>query len=199
MSVTSLSSVSSALFGAGSAGQTNWLQDTITNIQNSENQGGLLGMLSSAAAGNNDGSVSTFITNSTNMANAMATISVNTTTSYSALIAQQASARQQATQQKKLQDAMQSLQDTQSMVQRTNVLDPFIYMPDGSFIDTTSNLMTMANGDQFDITTGAKYVDPAAIIQMANGSYLDTKNNILTMADGTRIDTVTGINLSVTA
>lgn len=198
MSVSSLSTTSGALFGATSAGQSNWLQDTITNIQNSQNQGGLLGMLSAAAAGN-DGSVSTFITNSTNMANALASISDNKVTSYSSLIAQQASARQQADQQKKLQDAMQSLQATQNQVQPTNTLDPFIYMPDGSSIDTTSNVMTMANGDQYDITTGAKYVDPTMIIQMANGSYLDTKNNVLTMADGTRIDSVTGIKLSVTA
>jgi hypothetical protein len=91
------------------------------------------------------------------------------------------------------------LQDTQSQVQAKNVLDPVIYMADGSTIDTTSNVMTMANGDQFDITTGAKYVDPTMVIQMANGSYLDTKNNILTMADGTQIDSVTGIKLSVTA
>ena len=47
--------------------------------------------------------------------------------------------------------------------------------------------MTMSDGTQYDITTGAKYVDPSMIIQMANGSYLDTKNNVLTMADGSRI------------
>ena len=120
-------------------------------------------------------------------------------TNASSLIAKIASERQQKDQAKKLDDAFKSLQDSQNMVSRKNVLDPFIYMPDGSFIDTTSNLMTMANGDQFDIATGAKYVDPTMIIQMANGSYLDTKNNILTMADGTRIDSVTGIKLSVTA
>jgi hypothetical protein len=59
--------------------------------------------------------------------------------------------------------------------------------------------MTMSDGTQYDITTGAKYVDPSSVIQMANGSYLDTKNNILTMADGTRMDSVTGIILSTTA
>jgi hypothetical protein len=128
-----------------------------------------------------------------------ATISQGSTTSYSALLAKQVQARQEAAQKKQLTDALQALQDTQSMVQAKNVLDPYIYFADGSTIDTTSSIMTMANGDQFDITTGAKYVDPTMIIQMANGSYLDTKNNILTMPDGTRIDTVTGINLSVTA
>jgi hypothetical protein len=199
MSVSSLSATSSALFGATSAGQSNWLQDTMNNIKNSETQGGLLGMLSSAAAGNNDGSTNSFLTNSISAANGLASIAQTSVTSYSSLIAQQASARQQAEQQQKLTDAMTSLQQTQSQVQVKNVLDPTIFMPDGSTIDTTNNIMTMANGDQYDITTGAKYVDPTMIIQMANGSYLDTENNILTMANGTRIDSVTGIILSTTA
>lgn len=198
MSVSSLSITSSALRGATSAGATDWLADTVANIKKSQNQGGLLGMLSAAAAGN-DGSVKTFLTNSITSANAFATISQTSVTSYSSLIAQMASARQQKAQAQKLQDAFKSLQDTQNQVQKKNVLDPVIYMPDGSTIDTTNNIMTMSDGTQYDVTTGAKYVDPSMIIQMANGSYLDTKNNILTMADGTRIDSVTGIILSKTA
>lgn len=199
MSVSNLSATSSALRGATAAGATDWLATTLTNIKNSEQQGGLLGMLSNAAATNGDSASLKFLKNSQSAANMFATISQNTTTNYSALIAKQASVRQQQDQAKKLNDAFKSLQDTQKMVSLKNVLDPFIYMPDGSNIDTTSNIMTMANGDQYDITTGAKYVDPSMVIQMANGSYLDTKNNILTMADGTRIDSVTGIKLSVTA
>jgi hypothetical protein len=198
MSVSSLSATSSAVLGATSAGQTDWLADTVANIKKSETQGGLLGMLSAAVAGN-DGSTKTFLTNSIAAANTFATISQGSVTSYSSLIAQMASARQQKAQAQKLDDAMKSLQDTQNQVQKKNVLESFIYMPDGSTIDTTSNIMTMSDGTQYDITSGAKYVDPSMIIQMANGSYLDTKNNILTMADGTRIDSVTGINLSKTA
>lgn len=186
------------MFGATAAGATDWVADTMAKIKASESQGGLLGMLSNAAATNGDSASLKFLKNSQNAANMFATISQSTTTSYSALIAKQASARQQEAQAKQLEDAFKALQDTQSMVSRKNVLDPFIYMPDGSNIDTTTNIMTMANGDQYDITTGAKYVDPSMIIQMANGSYLDTKNNILTMADGTRIDSVTGIKLSIT-
>ena len=79
------------------------------------------------------------------------------------------------------------------------MLDPIIFFPDGSTIDTNSNILTMANGTQIDTTTGAKVVDTSSLIQMANGAYLDTKNNILTMPDGTQIDTVTGLKLSVTA
>lgn len=199
MSVSNLSATSSALRGATSAGATDWLADTVAKIKKSESQGGLLGMLSNAAATNGDSASLKFLKNSQNAANMFATISQGTVTSYSALIAKQASVRQQKAQAKQLEDAFKSLQDTQKMVSLKNVLDPVIYMPDGSNIDTTSNIMTMANGDQYDITTGAKYVDPSMVIQMANGSYLDTKNNILTMADGTRIDSVTGIKLSVTA
>ena len=57
----------------------------------------------------------------------------------------------------------------------------------------------MPDGTQYDTTTGAKYVDPASIIQMGNGAYLNTKTNILTMSDGTQIDTVTGLKVSPTA
>jgi hypothetical protein len=199
MTVSSLSATSSALLGATGAGATDWVADTMANIKASEQQGGLLGMLSDAASNSGDSITTKFLKSSVNTANMFATISQGSTTSYSALLAKQVQARQQADQKKQLADALQALQDTQSMVQAKNVLDPFIYFPDGSTVDTDNNIMTMANGDQFDITTGAKYVDPTMIIQMANGSYLDTKNNILTMADGTRIDSVTGIRLSVTA
>ena len=199
MSVSSLSATSSALLGATAAGATDWVADTMAKIKASEQQGGLLGMLSNAASSSNESATTKFLQNSADTANMFATISEGSTTNYSALLAKQVSARQDAEQKKKLQDALAALQATQSQVQAKNVLDPFIYMPDGSSIDTASNVMTMANGDQYDITTGAKYVDPSMIIQMANGSYLDTKNNILTMADGSRIDSVTGIKLSVTA
>jgi hypothetical protein len=198
MSVSSLSATSSALLGATAAGATDWVADTMANIKASEQQGGLLGMLSAAAS--NSGNVTTdFLKNSVNTANMFATITQGSTTSYSALLAKQVQARQQEEQQKQLADAMAALQQTQSMVQPTNTLDPYIYLSDGSSIDTTNNIMTMANGDQFDITTGAKYVDPSNIIQMANGSYLDTKNNILTMADGTQLDSVSGLKISKTA
>lgn len=199
MSVSSLSAISSAKLGATGAGSTDWLADTAARIKASEQQGGLLGMLSNAAATNGDGATTKFLKNTRAAANMFASIAQGGTTNATALIMKQAVARQSNDQQKKLQEVMQALQRTQSQVQAKNVLDSFIYMPDGSFIDTNNNLMTMANGDQFDITTGIKYVDPKMIIQMANGSYLDTKNNILTMADGTRIDTVTGIKLSVAA
>ena len=188
-----MTSVYSALFSAGAA--TNWLADTITNIENSQNQGGLMGMIANSGG---DGSITSFLNSSSSNADNFALIAQNNVVNYSSLIAQMAGANIRKKNNKALEDALKSLQETQKQVQSKNV-NPFVYLPDGSTIDTASNVMTMTDGTQYDITTGAKYVDPSAIIQMANGSYLDTKNNILTMADGTRIDSVTGINLSVTA
>ena len=181
---------------AGSvSSSSNWLASTETAIQNSQNQGGLLGMLSAAT----DGSVSSFLSNSATSANAFATISQTSVSSASTFYAQIAAQNVKTQQQKKLQDAMDSLQAQQQMVPVQSTLDPFIYFPDGSNIDTTNNILTMSDGTQYDTTTGAKYVDPSSIIQMANGAYLDTKNNIMTMPDGSQIDTVTGLTVSKTA
>jgi hypothetical protein len=55
--------------------------------------------------------------------------------------------------------------------------------------------MTMSNGTQVDITTGAQVIDSSSIIEMGNGSYLNTSTNILTLSDGTKIDTVTGLQV----
>ncbi len=182
-----------ALFDSGS----NWLADTYTAIQNSNNAGGLLGMLSAAAG--NDGSINSFLRNSNTTANAFATISQSSVTNASALIAQMAAQNLQKADEKKMNKAFADLAATQKMVPQKNVLDKVIYFADGSTIDTINNIMTRADGTQYDTTTGARYVDPSSIIQMANGAYLDTKNNILTMPDGTRIDTVTGLTVSTTA
>jgi hypothetical protein len=94
---------------------------------------------------------------------------------------------------------LNQLSAQQAMVPVKNVLDPVIFFSNGSTLDTTSNILTMSDGTQYDTTTGAKYVDPASIVQMANGAYLNTQSNILTMPDGTQIDTVTGLKVSVTA
>lgn len=181
-----------ALFSSGSS----WLADTYTAIQNDNNAGGLLGMLANSGG---DGSIDGFLGRSVINANAFATISQTGVSNASALIAQIASQNLQEANAKKMQDAFAALSATQKMVPKENVLDPFIYFADGSTIDTVNNIMTRADGTQYDTITGARYVDPASIIQMANGAYLDTKNNILTMSNGTRIDTVTGLIVSTTA
>ena len=186
-------SVYGPLFPAGS----DWVADTYTAIQNSNSSGGLLGMLDNARS--NDGSLSSFVGASASAANAFALISQNTVSSAGSLYAQMASQRQSEEDTKKLQDALAELSASKQAVQPKNVLDPFIYFDDGSVIDTNSNILTMQDGTQIDITTGLKVIDTSSIIQIANGAYLDTKNNILTLPDGTQIDTVTGLTISVTA
>lgn len=191
----SAATTSSALFNTGAAG-SNWLADTLTAIQNQDSQGGLLGMLQNSGG---DGSIDTFLNSSSTISGNFALISQNSVVNASSLIAQQAAARQQEEGQKKLQDAMNALAATQQQVQPKNVLDPTIFLPDGTMIDTNSNIMTRPDGTKYDTTTGAKYVDPSSVIQMANGAYLDTQNNILTLTDGTKIDTVTGLKIDTTA
>ena len=88
-------------------------------------------------------------------------------------------------------EAAPKLNPPQTNYTPPQTLDPVIYYDDGSSLDTTSNIMTLSNGTQIDITTGLQYVDPASVIQMANGAYLDTTNNILHEADGTQVDATT--------
>ena len=184
----------SSLFSTSAT--SNWIADTMTAIQNQASQGGLLGMLQNAGG---DGSINSFLGQSSTIANNLATISQSSVTNAGTLYAQMAATKQQQAAAKKLQDSMNELATQQKMVKPTNTLAPFIYLADGTSIDTTNNIMTMPDGTQYDTTTGAKYVDPTSLIQMANGAYLNTKTKILTMSDGTQIDTVTGLKISTTA
>ena len=167
-----------------------WLSDAFTAMRNSTNQAGIMGALQNSA---NGGSLSNLLQSS---ANAIATISQNNVTSTSNLIAQIASQNLQQQQQDQLEKALGDLQQTQQMVQPTNVLDSFIYFDDGSSLDTENNILTMSDGTKYDTVTGAQYVDPSSIVQMPNGGFLNTSTNVLTMPDGTQIDTVTGLLVS---
>lgn len=186
-------SVYGPLFPASS----DWLADTYTAIQNSKNSGGLLGMLESARG--SDGTLKSSLQSSVKAANAFALISQNTVTGAGSLYAQIAAQRQEEADAKKLEEALADLAASKQMIQPENVLDPIIFFDDGSTIDTNSNILTLKDGTQIDITTGLKVIDSASIMQLANGAYLDTKNNILTLPDGTQIDIVTGLQISVTA
>jgi hypothetical protein len=194
-SVISPSSLNLSALFAGSA-VPNWVADAQTAIANQANEGGLLAMLDNSGG---DGSIDSFLGSSVNTANSFALISQNKVSSASSLYAQIAAQNAQNAAQKKLQDAIDAATAVQQMVQPKNMLDPFIYFSDGSSIDTNNNILTKSDGTQIDITTGAKVIDSASIMQLANGAYLDTKNNIMTMPDGTQIDTVTGLKISVTA
>jgi hypothetical protein len=174
---------------------SNWIADTMTAIQNQQNEGGILGMLDNAGG---DGSVSSFLNQSTKSANALATISQTNVTNAGSLFAQIAATNQQRENAKKLQESMDELSKQQQMVKPKSLLDPLIYFPDGTTIDTTSNIMTKPDGTQFDTTTGAKYVDPSSLVQLGGGSYLNTKTNVITLSDGSQIDAVTGLKVSAT-
>ena len=181
-----------SVFNPGTS--SNWLNDTLVAIQNSANTGGILGALGSTG----DGSVSSFLGQSSTAANNLALISQNNVSNASAFYAQIASQNQQQRSQDALLKVFKALSESANQVKPKNV-NPFVYFSDGSTIDTETNIMTRVDGTQYDITTGAKYVDPADVIQMANGAYLNTKTNILTLSDGTAIDTVTGLKVSTTA
>lgn len=182
---------SGSLYSSGS----DWIADTYTAIRNSQKSAGILGALQGA----NDGSLGSYLDQSTANANNLALISQSKVSSSGSFYAQIAQEKQKELAGKKLDQAFADLRRAQEMVQKKNVLDSFIYFTDGSSLDTNNNILTMPDGTQYDTTTGAKYLDPAFIIQMANGAYLDTKNNILTLSDGTRIDTVTGLKVFKTA
>jgi len=192
VSASSSTDYYSSIFTAGPS--ANWIGDTITAIQNSATQGGILGALASSG----DGSINSFLGQSSTNASNLALISQNNVTNASAFYAQIASQNQKQRSAEALQKVFKALQESQNQVKPQNV-NPFVYLSDGSTIDTETNIMTRADGTQYDITTGAKYVDPADVIQMANGAYLNTKTNILTLGDGTQIDTVTGLKVSTTA
>jgi hypothetical protein len=182
-----------ASVNAASSTSNNWLKEAQDAIAASESSAGMMGALQDSRG--DTGSIKTFLAKSQNAMYNLAQISQNSQASAGALYAQMATAAAQ----KRAADnaAMQAkLNPVQTNFNPPAQLDPVLYFDDGSSIDTTSNIMTRADGTQIDITTGQTYVDPATLVSMANGAYLDTKNNVLTMADGTKIDTVTGLKIT---
>lgn len=185
--MSGISPSTAAYYNSLAPQRSNWLADAFTAIRNQASQGGILGALQ-------NGGVS-----ASQAANAFATISLGNMQSTSQLAAQQGSAALQQRSQGRLQQQLDQLKATTTQVAPQNVLDPYIYFSDGSYIDTNKNILTMSNGTQIDTTTGLRYVDPASVIQLANGAYIDTQNNIMFMPDGTEIDTVTGLTIGKTA
>lgn len=193
MSVIGASNSYSSFFA--SSGAASWLGDTVTAIKNSKHPAGILGALS----GSHDGSLKSYLRQNSLIATNFALIAQNTVADSYSLVAQIAAENQKEAEQELLNKVAKDLEASRNKVKPQNTLDPIIYLGDGSTFDSENNILTMSDGTQYDTTTGAKYVDPASVIQLANGSYLDTKNNILTLADGTQIDTVTGLQVSTTA
>jgi hypothetical protein len=172
---------------------TNWLKEAQDSLAASETPGGMMGALQDARSGSY--SIKTFLAKSQNAMYSLAQISQSSQTSAGALAAQMANTAAQK-RQSELFALAQKLNPQQSNFNPPTELDTVIYFEDGSSIDTSSNIMTLATGKQVDTTTGLEYHDPATVLRMANGAYLDTKNNILTMADGTKLDSVTGLKIT---
>jgi hypothetical protein len=176
-----------------SSTSSNWLAESFSAIKSSQNSGGMLGALENVS----NGSVGSFLSQASDFSNSLQLISQNSVTNAGSFYSQIAQQNDQAAANQKLQQALEDLQS--STVQPQNSLPSTIFFQNGSSLDTTSNILTMPDGTQYDTVTGARYFDPSYMIQMANGAYLDTKDNILTLSDGTQIDTVTGLKLSVEA
>jgi hypothetical protein len=172
-----------------------WMTNAITAEQSNANPAGILGALQNIG----DGSVNSAIQASTNIADNLATIAQNSVTGTSSFYTQIAAQNQSDQANKKLQQALDSLNKQQQMVSQKNTLPPVIYFSNGSSLDTNSHIMTMTDGTQYDVTTGAKYINPADIVEMANGAYLNTSTHIMTLSDGTQINTITGLKVTTTA
>lgn len=178
---------------AASATSPNWLKEAQESIAAAASPGGLMGALQDARSGS---SVKSFLAKSQNALYSLAQISQNHQSAAGALAAQMAAAAYQKLRDERVLLA-QKLNPQQTNYNPPAELDPVIYFEDGGSLDTTTNILTMANGTQIDSTTGLQHHDPNTIISMANGAYLDTQNNIMTMSDGTRIDTITGLKITV--
>lgn len=178
-----------------SSTSSNWLSEANTAIQLSYYSGGMLGALQDSKYAN--GSIGSFLSNSQSEAYALMSIEQSAVQNAGQLYAQIAVAQgQQAARDRAAQQAALINPPVQTNFTPPLQLDPVIYNSDGSSLDTTSNIMTLSNGTQIDITTGLQYIDPKSIVQIANGAYLDTNTNILHESDGTQVDATTGLKLS---
>jgi hypothetical protein len=194
-----LGAVMTAIPGINIASSTssNWLAEAQNALQAPD--GGMMGALQTATTGA-DGSIRSFLATSQNNANAFASIAQSSVQAAGQFYAQLAATEgQQAAQDRQAKEAALLNPPAQTNYTPPKELDPVVYYDDGSSLDTTSNILTLSNGSQIDITTGLPYVDPKSIIEMANGAYLDTTNNILHEADGTQVDATTGLKVSTSA
>lgn len=191
--MSAISASSAAYYNSLNISQgADWIASTATAKKNALHSAGILGALENSG---NGVTIDSFLSSSAAFANNFATIAQGAVTGSGSLFAQIASKNEKAAAAKKTEEALQALNDAQQKVQPANTLDAFIYLGDGVTIDTNNNILTLSDGSQFDILTGAEIFDSSAIIELGNGSWLNTETNILTLADGTKIDTVTGLQV----
>jgi hypothetical protein len=160
----------------------------------------MMGALQSSSQDTQPGSVASFLAQSQATANNLASIMQSSVQNEDQLYDQIAQNEgQQAAQQRLDQENALLNPPAQTNYTPPATLDPIEYYDDGSSLDTTSNILTMPNGAQIDVTTGLSYVDPSSLVSLANGAYLNTATNMITESDGTQIDATTGIAVSTTA
>lgn len=177
----------------------NWLSEA-QGAMAADSSGGLLGALQSSSHDSTPGSIASFLAQSQATANNLATIMQSSVQNKNELYDQIAQDEgQQAAEQRADQENALMNPPAQTNFTPPAGLPAIEYYDNGSSLDTTSNLLTMANGSQIDVTTGLPYIDPSSLVSLANGAYLNTTTNIITEADGTQIDGTTGLLLSTTA
>jgi hypothetical protein len=156
-----------------------------------------MGALQTSSQDSQPGSVASFLAQSQVEANNLASIMQSAVQNEGQLYAQIAQTEgQQAAQQRLQQEAALLNPANQTNFTPPAQLNPIEFYADGSSLDTTSNILTLSNGNQVDITTGLPYVDQSSLIYMANGAYLNTATNILTEPDGTKLNGSTGLKIS---
>ena len=199
MAVSSVSLAPIATQSIASSTSPNWLAEAQSAIASADSSGGMMGALQSASQTNSPGSISSFLVNSQNEANSLASIMQSSLQDQGQLYAQMAAAQGQKAAQDRFQKEAALLNPpTQTNFTPPKQLDPIVFYDDGSSLDTTSNIMTLSNGSQIDVTTGLSYVDPKSLVDLGNGAYLNTSTNIMTEADGTKMDATTGLKVSTT-
>ena len=186
--MTSIASINIA-----SSTGANWLKEAQDSLAAASSTGGMMGALANSKY-SLSGSKN-FLANSANVANSMASISANSVNSMGAFVAQLAASNQQ----KKQQDLLDKLLNANAPQTNYNPpaeLDPNIYFADGSYLDTTANVLTRNDGVKIDITTGREVINEKSVIRLANGAYIDAQNNILHQSDGSKIDMYTGLKVT---
>src|SRR6187200_487658 len=131
-----------------SATGTNWLKEAQQAIADAASPGGLLGSLQDATAAN-PGSIKTFLAKSQNNMYAFAQISQSSQSAAGALAAQMSDAANQKLRAERVALA-QKMNAQQTNYNAPTELDPVIYFEDRGSFDTSRNILTMADGKQFD-------------------------------------------------
>ena len=162
-----------AVSGAASGSVLNmssgWLADTYTAIKNSQNAGGLIGMLDNARG---DNSLKSYLKRTQAASNGFALIAQSGVANAGAFYSQLAQSGQQKLANERLEQAFKDLERTKNMVQKGNVLDPIIFFANGSTLDTNRNIHDPRGmiGEALGVDMHVVTADEAPLRRIANAS-----------------------------